>query len=80
MVVSSHKGKKIEIVNSNNWVDGGLQVQTHSIGLLRVMVLFVILGKPGSYDFTSKLSDYNNIMKNASMLISSLNRLLKNIS
>ena len=39
MVAFSHKGKKIEIVNSNNWVDGGVAShQIHSIGHLRDMV------------------------------------------
>lgn len=49
----SHKGEKIDIVNSNNWVDGGVASpnpfywSTKGYGVVRNT------WKPGAYDFTS---------------------------
>lgn len=54
----THKGKVINIVNSNNWVDGGVTSpcpfywSTYGYGVLRNT------WQPGVYDFGSKSADY----------------------
>ena len=56
----SHKGEKIKIVNSNNWVDGGVASpnpfywSTAGYGVVRNT------WKPGEYDFTSNCLLYTS--------------------
>lgn len=56
----SHKGEKISIVNSNNWVDGGVASpvpfywSTKGYGILRNTF------SPGEYDFTKKAIQKHN--------------------
>ncbi|WP_278567556.1 discoidin domain-containing protein [Amedibacillus dolichus] len=49
----SHKGKKIEIVNSNNWVDGGVASPNPFYWSSKGYGVVRNTWKPGSYDFTS---------------------------